>query len=164
MHAFFTMIEPMKITLLIALILINLNAFGQEDCTLNPEAIKSVLRGAKVEKQKHGLKEWLKLKDFKVTYETGGCAHYAYSFTFEDFGKITLNEKKSAVDLALKFLNATPVSNVDNRDRMIRVLKEAATSKNALEDKRLSLPCGDAHCELDLSDAGKLRVGYDFAL
>lgn len=164
MHAFFTMMEPMKITLLIALTLINFNSFAQDDCTLNPEAIKSVLKGAKVEKQKHSLKEWMKLKDFKVTYETGGCAHYAFSFTYEDFGKVSLNDKKSAVDHALKFLNATPVSNADNRDRMIRVLKEALASKNKLEDKRLSLPCGDANCELDLSETGKLRVGYDFAL
>lgn len=164
MHAFFTMIEVMKITLLIALAIINFNSFAQDDCTLNPEAIKSVLKGAKVERQKHGLKEWLKLKDFKVTYETGGCAHYAYSFTYEAFGKVSLTDKKTAIDTALKFLNSTPVTNTNNRDRLIGVLKEAAISKNVLEDKRLSLPCGDAHCDLDLSEQGKLRVGYDFAL
>lgn len=154
----------MKNTLIFALLLISTNSFAQEDCTLNPEAIKSVLKGARVERQKHGLKEWLKLKDFKVTYEMGGCAHYAYSFTYEDFAKTDLTESDNVLKLAEKMLKATPVTDSGNSERFLRSILEAQKSKAKMENKILALPCGDAFCEINHSEKGKLKISYDFAL
>lgn len=154
----------MKNTLIFALLLISFNASAQDDCTLSPEAIKSVLKGGKVERQKHGLKEWLKLKDFKVTYEMGGCAHYAYSFTFEDFGKADLLSADNILKLSEKMLKETPVTSSENLDRFLRSIKEAQSAKTKMNNQVLPLPCGDAFCEINLSEKSKLKISYDFAL
>lgn len=165
MHAYFTMIEVMKITLLIAITCLSLNTFSQEECTLNSEAIKGNLSGAKTVREKHGVTETLTLKNgVKITYQMGGCAHYAYSFTYENFGAEKLTEKKAILLLAEKLLRATPVKDTSQSERFFQSMKEAGNSKDKSESGILNLPCGDANCSIDVSEKGKLRIGYDFAL
>ncbi|MES2526475.1 MAG: hypothetical protein V4598_05285 [Bdellovibrionota bacterium] len=155
----------MKNTLISLLLLLSFHSSAQEDCSLNPEAIKGVLKGAQTKREKHGVTETLTLKNgVKITYQMGGCAHYAYSFMFENFGKEKLTDRTVILALAAKLLNDTPVIETANRDRLLNSIKEAGQTKEKLEDHELQIPCGDANCAIDLREEGKLKVGYDFAL
>ncbi len=155
----------MKNLLISLLLLISFHSSAQEDCTLNPEAIKGVLKGGESKREKHSVTETLTLKSgVKITYMAGGCAHYAYSFMFENFGKAKLSDRGVILALSAKLLNETPVTERRNRDLLLNSIKEAGNTKDKISDQELRLPCGDANCAIDLREAGKIKVGYDFAL
>lgn len=149
------------------------HGFAADDCTLDIDAIKGVLdRSSKDIKTFHPGKihdrsfseSMLMKKGWKVTYETGGCAHIGLSFTYEDFALKPLIEKSVIIETATKLLNETPTLNATNLSILKNALIEAKTSNDKLVDKQLRLPCGDANCAVEISEKNKLKISYDFAL
>ncbi|MFL5783820.1 MAG: hypothetical protein ACJ76H_04360 [Bacteriovoracaceae bacterium] len=159
----------MKTTLL--LILVSFPLYAADDCSLNPEAIKGALNQKAVKsykvmkKDKRDLIESAILKNgVKVTHEIGGCAHIGSSFTYEKFGKLNLTDKKAVLDMAEKLLKSTPVNGSVSHKILLEGITGARTTKEIYQGKLITLPCGDANCEVNVAETGKLRVSYDFAL
>jgi hypothetical protein len=161
----------MKTALLSLLFIMSLPLYAEDDCSLNPDAIKGALdqkavRSYKVvKKEKRDLIESATLKSgVKVTHEIGGCAHIGSSFTYEKFGELNLLDKKSVLDMAEKLLKSTPVKGSLSHKLLLEGITGARTTKEIYQGKQIVLPCGDANCEVNVADKGKLRVSYDFAL
>ncbi len=57
------------------------------------------------------------------------------------------------------------MTNKDEKDMLLEALDKALKEKSAkFKDGKLSLPCGDATCDLTDRGDGKLELSYDFAL
>ncbi|MBI2336837.1 MAG: hypothetical protein HYU97_08780 [Deltaproteobacteria bacterium] len=114
------------------------------------------------------LTESLLMKDgTKIIYEVGGCAHYSFSFTYENIKGLFPTNKKTVLEKALGLLQKTPIlkgSNAPNKNILERALIRAQTSDHKIENKILSLPCGDAICALEIKEPSALIISYDFAL
>ncbi|MES2802799.1 MAG: hypothetical protein V4654_09930 [Bdellovibrionota bacterium] len=108
----------------------------------------------------------LKKDKVKITFTTGGCAHYSYSFTFAN-----LKEKdfmsNVAFSRAIELLKATPTTT--EGQALTKTLSEALESSAMNKIFRppnsvYEIPCGDAQCSLDASVKGQLTTTYSFAL
>ena len=161
----------MKILLLSVLIFLSLPLYAEDDCSLNPDAIKGALNQKAVKnykvvkKEKRDLIESATLKSgVKVTHEIGGCAHIGSSFIYEKFGKLNLMDKKAVLDMAEKLMKRTPVNGSLSHKILLEGITGARTTKEIYQGKQITLPCGDANCEVNVAERGKLRVSYDFAL
>lgn len=140
-----------------------------DDCTLSRDALVPLLSGkSKKNIQGRHLTESLLLADgVKVTYRVGGCAHYAYSFTYENMQPPPAMEKKALLDASVSLLQKTPIMktvNAVNVKVLLQALERARASGEQLEKGVLTLPCGDANCTVDVSAPGKLTIEQDFPL
>lgn len=121
--------------------------------------------------QQHGFEDKIKLKDgTEITYTTGGCAHYGYSFHFhgKEIRKTKSSEKLKRAELLLKSLELT---NSEEKDLLLGVLTKAQekvetknTPKNPSDGLLINLPCGDAICYLEDRDNQEVKISYDFPL
>ena len=108
----------------------------------------------------------LKSGKVKLTFTTGGCAHYGYSFTYTN-----LKQNGFTADQAFKrvieLLKATPTT-VEGQaltKTLIEALELAAMNKILRPpNETYGVPCGDAECELDAKVKGTLKASYSFAL
>jgi hypothetical protein len=145
-----------------------------DDCILDADAIKGALDASKVagyqvERGARSLVERAVVEGRGVSYRVGGCAHFAYSFTFELGGEpVWLREHARAR------LTAVPVV-ADERDgvelllRALEALKaDVRVDPNSPPALSLPLRCGDATCSLEVVAAkgapNQLAVTYDFPL
>lgn len=108
----------------------------------------------------------LKKDKVKITFVTGGCAHYNYSFTYSNL-KINDWLPDVAFKHAIELLKATPTTTEGQAltKTLIENLESSAMNKifrppNSVYD----VPCGDAECTLDASVKGQLTTTYSFAL
>lgn len=99
----------------------------------------------------------LRLADGTVlTLRVGGCAHIAYSVELP----VKNLDVRKATAFFLKTLKTLPLEEGPSgmNDSLIRALAAPKGSKSPVQ-----LPCGDAHCQLELTEE-VARVSYDFAL
>lgn len=149
-----------------------LSACAEDECTLSKEAIKPAIRKADVknyekafEKDGRFLTEKAVLPSgISVTRTVGGCAHYAYSFTFENIPDSVKEAAANRFVLARNLLAQVPLVN-DEYDPLLDTMKQeppAAAISSELGDTT-EFACGDANCSIEATSSG-LTVGYDFAL
>jgi hypothetical protein len=96
----------------------------------------------------------------KVEFAGGGCAHFAYSFTYSG-----IRRGPNSLKTALGLLQKTPLNSdrMDYAKVLIDALREAEKNPRKSGSSWI-LPCGDARCALENLGHGRLRVSYDFAL
>lgn len=108
----------------------------------------------------------LKKDKVKLTFTTGGCAHYSYSFTFANL-KQTDFMSDVAFQKAIELLKATPTTTEGQAltKTLIEALEQSAMNKIFRPpNSNYDIPCGDAQCSLDASVKGELKTSYSFAL
>lgn len=108
----------------------------------------------------------LKKNKVKLTFTTGGCAHYGYTFTYSNL-KYDSIMSDVAFTKAIELLKATPTTTEGQAltKTLIEALESSAMNKifrppNSIYD----VPCGDAQCSLDASVKGELKASYSFPL
>jgi len=146
----------------------------EADCVLNPASIVPVLdaQAPGLQSYSGGKRDGTTLVESAllsggthVTFEIGGCAHLGYSFTYEGGAMPAPSEKAGWIGLAQQRLAATPVRQGSRqKQELLEALEKAKSASDKFENGRLSLPCGDATCTLEVSGEGRLKLGYDFAL
>ncbi|EKD41923.1 MAG: hypothetical protein ACD_73C00440G0003 [uncultured bacterium] len=109
------------------------------------------------------LTESLLMKDgTKIIYDVGGCAHYSYSFTYENIKDISAMDNKNILKLALSLLRKTP--SLKEINVLPYTLEQAQTKEIKLTNNTLDLPCGDAVCSVEIKGPHSLTISYDFPL
>jgi hypothetical protein len=115
--------------------------------------------------QQYGFVDKAKLKNsIMVTYTTGGCAHYGYSFTFagKKIDKVATSKKINRAERLLKDLELTKN---EEKDLLLRALSEAKKKKTKELPKGIfELPCGDATCFLEDKGNQEVQINYSFPL
>lgn len=115
--------------------------------------------------QQYGFVDKAKLKNsVVVTYSTGGCAHYGYSFTFagKKIDKVEISKK---LDRAAKLLKDLELTQNEEKDLLLRALSEAKKKKTKeLSQGVFELPCGDATCFLEDKGNQEVQINYSFPL
>src|SRR5688572_13613820 len=146
-------------------------AHAEDDCILNLEALQPVMRAdlqdhaVDLNREERTLTETATLDDgTKVTYTVGGCAHFAFSYTFENMPG-GMPSSGDPIALLLELFATLPFRDNFDADILVNALKEKQDSGNAAFDEtgKTDLPCGDAVCVLTLKHAA-VTVSYDFAL
>lgn len=151
-----------------ALFLFTAPALAQEDeCLLNLDALTSVMKNStsNLDREARELTETLSLEDgTKVTYTAGGCAHYGFSFTFENIPGGVTTEPDDPFAYALELLDRAPLKDTANTKILQRSLKEQQEKGYAaFENNKTEFSCGDAFCSLELAPE-HVTIGYDFAM
>ena len=140
-----------------------------DDCTLDKEAIAPMLDAASakdyaVEREERQVTERALVKGRRLRTGLGGCAHFGFSFAFA-LNKAETPSGATALALAQKLLAAVPTTK--HGDAQVRILQralaEARAQSRTSSDGAIALPCGDAICELRISE-GELILSYDFAM
>lgn len=113
------------------------------------------------------LTESLVMKDdTQITYDVGGCAHYSFSFTYENLKNLA-TDKQGLLTRALLLLQQTPVlegPNAKNIEILKRAIQREQSGTQKIEKDSLKLTCGDAICVLEIKGKTSLKISYDFAL
>ena len=100
----------------------------------------------------------------EVIFEGGGCSHMNYSFAYGRLKQTKMIEIKQYIQYAIELLEKTPTAK-ENKRILIAALKNKKIGKDERNESGIyDLPCGDAQCELDLSQPKSLKVSYSFAL
>lgn len=145
----------------------------EDECNLDPKTLQGAIdikseEIASVEKDALSLEnrsyhQIVVLKDGKkIEYSEGGCAHFGYKFILHGY-KASPN-KMDWIESGMNLLSL-PIYNQhgdENSATLIESFSNPDLSEEGPEES-VGLPCGDASCELSISD-GNLTVGYDFAL
>lgn len=99
----------------------------------------------------------------KVVFTGGGCAHFAYSFTYSKL-KFESNRPEVYFQKAIELLGKTPVTN-ESKNILIAALKETQKTKiQENPERNYKLVCGDSNCSLNSNGKDSLQISYDFAL
>lgn len=149
----------------------------RDDCILGLEAIRGQLDHAapgvttltepvRIDRQ---LSEAIRTSEGTVVrFQTGGCVHYGFSFTYPEV-RLGNTDFASAAARAKELLKRTPVNGADesNVQLLIRALDSPHDTPAAGGETYLE--CGDAVCSLlvkpDEADGTvTLTVSYDFPL
>ena len=146
-------------------------ASDDDECILQIEALTPVMREdaknhvVNIDKESRSISEWAELDDgIKVVYEAGGCAHYAFSYHFENLPGDIDQMPDDPFAVALELLAKVPSKDTSNLEIIQRSLKEQQEKGYAaFENDRAEFSCGDAFCSLELK-IDSVTVGYDFAL
>ena len=149
----------------------------QDDCILGLEAIRGQLDHsapgvstiAEPTRVDRGLTEAIRLSDgTEVQFQTGGCVHYGFSFTYPGV-ELTESRFEVAAAQAKQLLQETPVNDgaEPNVQLLIRALDAPHDTPGA--EGETFLECGDAVCSLLVvpdqnDDTFTLTVAYDFPL
>lgn len=161
-----------KILILLALLTLTVPAMAEDDdCTLSLDALTPVMKteaknhSFKLDQEAQQLTETAELQDgTKITYEAGGCAHYSFTFRFDNIPGGVPAEPEDPFALALILMESIPAKDKDNIELMQRVMTEQqASGFAAFENNVAEFSCGDAFCSLELAP-DHVTVGYDFAL
>lgn len=99
----------------------------------------------------------------KLLFLGGGCAHVSYAFIFSNvkFKTKKVQEQFKKTHDLLKGLDVAP----GYTDVLIKALADAMKRpiKRSTHDV-YDLACGDAICNLDLSQKNSMKISYSFAL
>ena len=104
-----------------------------------------------------------------IEYSVGGCAHYAFSYTFRNSGFSASGDWKKDFAFIISLLQQAPEKNGDPPlssvliDLMNKEINSDKFDKSAGKD-HYNINCGDAFCSVDYSDPNNIIVDYDFAL
>jgi hypothetical protein len=161
----------MILLVLARLLLAGVPDAGDDDCSLNPDAIHGYLdtqdggtRLKAVHVSERTARESIRLSDGTVVALTmGGCAHYAFSLQWSHLppGPSPRN-RHDEVLLALSLLRRTPLHDAQ---AVVGTLTEAL--EGAAQDPSARLPKSDAEISLVVSHAHKettVELSYDFML
>lgn len=160
---------PMKhIWLLIPVLFLASPALAQEDeCLLQLDSLTPVMENStsNLDKEALSLTETTQLEDgTKITYTAGGCAHYAFDFTFENIPGGVPAEPDDPFAYALALLDRAPLKDTAIAEILQRSLKEQQEKGfAAFENNKTEFSCGDAFCALELAPE-HVTIGYDFAM
>ncbi len=162
-------------TLICSLFMLStLSTFAADECAFNFKDFHSLLE--QKSKKYKGLKPETKDEISKtVTQETrlksgekllfigGGCAHFSYAFIFSNvkFKTKKVQEQFKRTHDLLKNLDVKP----GHTDILIKALADAMNKpiKKSPHDV-YDLACGDAICNLDLSQKNSMKISYSFGL
>lgn len=147
---------------------------GNDMCPTNFPSLSSILDGtSKIlkdvspesrDEQKREITQSavLKSKDVTVTFKISGCSHVSYSFTFDGV-KPKGRGSFAIFSAAESLMESTPVLKGDKRkDALIDALEKGKVAGLKRKDaKTFPLPCGEARCELNAQDDGKIILSYD---
>jgi len=148
---------------------------AEEDCTLSSDALEEALdpKASNVKKILPTKKEDRHLKqtvvfsnDVKLTYQVGGCEHYAYTLTYENVEKPKAKNLKSYTQLALDLIKQTKFK-AGKEEKVLTKSLEKGLQKSGAAKWPLDLGCQDAICQIEVKPQGdKITVvlSYDFAL
>jgi hypothetical protein len=169
----------MLVSAVLAFMLLPLGTEGShdEDCILQLEAIRGQLDHAaegvttiqKPLRVERGLEESIRLSDGTVVqFETGGCVHYGFSFTYPGV-KLVERDFAPASARARALLERTPVLEDARGNRSILITALGSPYDTPAGPGETYLACGDAVCTLRvMPDEGRdtvtLTVSYDFPL
>lgn len=162
----------MKMKALFALLILTAPAYAQEDCILTAAALNPVLREdaqnhkMDLNKQDLSILETAELQDgTKITYAAGGCAHYAFSYTFENIPGGVPVEPDDPFAYALSLLAKIPFREGEDESRILEASLKEQQEKGiaAFENDIAQFSCGDAFCSLEFAP-DHVTIGYDFAL
>jgi hypothetical protein len=113
---------------------------------------------------KYGFEDRAELKNgVMVTYKTGGCAHYAFSFVFTG-QKLAVLKGEERMTRALILLKNLNLKDEHEKEIMLKALQEAQSSKVADKKGSYNWSCGDAQCSVVDEGKHKVEIGYDFPL
>jgi len=129
---------------------------------LNSPKVKEKIPGKLVEY--HFVESVVLSSDWKVTFREGGCAHFGMVFTFEKNQFSFPKAKKLRLKFVDRLLEETPVLDRDVVRIFRKAIKRASSTKEQFENGILELPCGDAFCQVDVSDPKVIKLAYDFPL
>ncbi len=113
----------------------------------------------------YGFEDKVTLKNgMDVVYIKGGCAHYGFRFVFS--GDIVKSVKEvEKLDRAKSLLKMVLLSSDYEKNVLLGAIDDAKKKKSSeWINGELSLPCGDASCQLLDRDDHKVEIGYSFAL
>ena len=161
-----------------SLILPNLNA-EDEGCHLSEDALVGIfdLSSKNISSHKplgidnRHFQEIVTLKSgLVIEYDVGGCAHYAYSYTFKNSGFKPSGDQTKDFEYVVNLIRQIPVTkeNSDYIQILIGIVekgKKSDWSKQAKGSNDYNLDCGgDAYCELNYDEPNEIYLSYDFPL
>lgn len=117
------------------------------------------------------LEEEVTLADgLKITYAVGGCAHYGFTFTFENIPGGAPEFPIDPFGLANALLRRVPMTEKPIPEAMQEEMWAMEAKEKDGEPAKFDesgyteFNCGDALCSLVLKDSRKVEVTYSFAL
>lgn len=101
----------------------------------------------------------------RISFQTGGCAHYGFSLTYQDIGVFYGESPAELIAKAEALLKATPLNKSfsPNIESILQSFRAAEEKKIHFSEGNFVYACGDATCAIEVKDH-ILTIGYDFPL